>query len=77
MLDILFQSIEELKKKLSASRAMYISHIEAVQNVVRLHKASSIAGLEEISLMASSSTQSIKDVGFNYLGWLFYHFVFL
>ncbi|KAH8504742.1 hypothetical protein H0E87_012111 [Populus deltoides] len=60
-LDMHYKSIEELKKKLSASRAMYISHIEAVQNVVRLHKASSIAGLEEISSMASSSTQSIKD----------------
>ncbi|KAJ6968437.1 kinesin-like protein KIN-5C [Populus alba] len=55
------KSIEELKKKLSSSRAVYISHIEAVQNVVRLHKASSIAGLEEISLFASSSAQSIKD----------------
>ena len=74
---ILFQSIEELKKKLSSSRAVYISHIEAVQNVVRLHKASSIAGLEEISLFASSSAQSIKDVGCNYLNILFYHFLFL
>ncbi|KAG6744026.1 hypothetical protein POTOM_052734 [Populus tomentosa] len=55
------KSIEELKKKLSSSRAVYISHIEAVQNVVRLHKASSIAGLEEISLFASSSAESIKD----------------
>ncbi|KAJ6316430.1 hypothetical protein OIU78_019674 [Salix suchowensis] len=55
------KSIEELKKKLSSSRAVYISHIEAVQNVVRLHKAGSIAGLEEISLLASSSAQTIKD----------------
>ena len=73
----LFQSIEELKKKLSSSRAVYISHIEAVQNVVRLHKASSIAGLEEISLLASSSAQTIKDVGCNYLNLLFYHSIFL
>ncbi|KAJ6750020.1 hypothetical protein OIU85_000629 [Salix viminalis] len=55
------KSIEELKKKLSSSRAVYISHIEAVQNVVRLHNAGSIAGLEEISLLASSSAQTIKD----------------
>jgi kinesin family protein 11 len=56
---------------------VYISHIEAVQNVVRLHKASSIAGLEEISLFASSSAESIKDVGCNYLNILFYHFFLL
>ncbi|KAF9680860.1 hypothetical protein SADUNF_Sadunf06G0165500 [Salix dunnii] len=60
-LDVHHKSIKELKKKLSASRAVYVSHIEAMQNVVRLHKASSIAGLEEISSLASSSTQSIKD----------------
>ncbi|KAG5243976.1 kinesin-related protein [Salix suchowensis] len=63
-LDVHHKSLKELKKKLSASRAVYASHIEAMQNVVSLHNASSIAGLEEISSLASSSTQSIKD----YLG---------
>lgn len=52
-----------MKKKLKASRALYISHIEAMQNVVRLHKASSIAGLEEISSSASSNAGSIEEVG--------------
>ncbi|KAJ6743247.1 KINESIN MOTOR DOMAIN-CONTAINING PROTEIN-RELATED [Salix viminalis] len=60
-LDVHHKSLKELKKKLSASRAVYASHIEAMQNVVSLHNASSIAGLEEISSLASSSTQSIKD----------------
>ncbi|KAJ6698367.1 125 KDA KINESIN-RELATED PROTEIN-LIKE [Salix purpurea] len=60
-LDVHHKSLKELKKKLSASRAVYASHIEAMQNVVSLHNASSIAGLEEISSLASSSKQSIKD----------------
>ncbi|KAJ6745954.1 125 KDA KINESIN-RELATED PROTEIN-LIKE [Salix koriyanagi] len=60
-LDVHHKSLKELKKKLSASRAVYASHIEAMQNVVSLHNASSIAGLEEISSLASSSIQSIKD----------------
>lgn len=53
----------DIKKKVTASRALYISHIEAVQNVVRLHKASSDACLEEISTLASSNAQSIEEVG--------------
>lgn len=53
----------DLKKKVKSSRALYLSHIEAVQNVVRLHKASSVAGLEEISSLASSNAQSIEEVG--------------
>lgn len=64
-----FQAVKDMKKKLSASRALYISHIEAVQNVVRLHKASSIAALEEISSLASSNAQSIEDVGSNKLSF--------
>lgn len=54
-----------MKKKVTSSRALYISHIEAVQNVVRLHKASSNASLEEISALASSNAQSIEEVGSN------------
>ncbi|KAF2289708.1 hypothetical protein GH714_038107 [Hevea brasiliensis] len=60
-LDIHDKAVKDMKKKLTTSRALYISHIEAVQNVVRLHKASSIAGLEEISSLASSNAQSIED----------------
>ncbi|GFY97845.1 P-loop containing nucleoside triphosphate hydrolases superfamily protein [Actinidia rufa] len=45
---------------MSASRALYISHIEALQNVVRLHNASSNAGLEEISASVSSNADSIE-----------------
>ncbi|KAI3471800.1 hypothetical protein Pfo_028453 [Paulownia fortunei] len=49
----------ELKNKVSASRALCISHFEAVQNVVRLHKAGSNAALDELSALASSYSDSI------------------
>lgn len=55
----------DLKKKMTASGALYISHIEAVQNVVRLHNASSNAGLEEISASVSSHASSIGQVSSN------------
>lgn len=54
-----------MKKKVASSRALYLSHIEAVQNVVRLHKASSNAGLDEVSSLASANAHSIEEVGSN------------
>lgn len=54
-----------MKKKVASSRALYLSHIEAVQNVVRLHKASSNAGLDEVSSLASANADSIEEVGSN------------
>ncbi|XP_010943824.1 kinesin-like protein KIN-5C isoform X2 [Elaeis guineensis] len=61
-LDFHDKAVSELKRKVSASRALYTSHIEAVQNVVRLHKASSNAGLEEMSSMISASTCSLDQL---------------
>ncbi|CAN1134073.1 Kinesin-like protein KIN-5C [Linum perenne] len=55
------KAVKDIKKKLKNTRMLYTSHIEALQNVVRLHKAGSIAGLEEISTLASSDAQSIED----------------
>ncbi|CAK9323030.1 unnamed protein product [Citrullus colocynthis] len=55
------KAIMDMKKKLSSSRTLYISHIDALQNVVRLHKASSNATLEDISSLASSSARSIEE----------------
>lgn len=52
----------DMKKKLSSSRTLYVSHIEALQNVVRLHKANSNATLEDITVLASSSASSIEEV---------------
>lgn len=59
----------DLKKKVQSSRALYLSHIEAVQNVVRLHKASSNASLEEISSLAAANAHSIEEVGSNGLSF--------
>lgn len=52
-----------IKNKMTASKALYISHIEFVQNVVRLYNASSKANLGEIYASASSTVGSIKQVG--------------
>ncbi|KAI3902650.1 hypothetical protein MKW92_050246 [Papaver armeniacum] len=50
------KSAVDLKKKVAGSRGLLVSHIEAMQNVMRLHKASSNASLDEIS---SETTNSI------------------
>ncbi|KAI6674070.1 hypothetical protein NL676_001976 [Syzygium grande] len=55
------RAVLNMKKKVTASRAMYISHIEALQNVVRLHKASCNAGLDNILSLASSDVQSSEE----------------
>ncbi|KAI8016226.1 Kinesin-like protein KIN-5C [Camellia lanceoleosa] len=59
-LDIHNKAVIDLKKKMTASRAVYISHMEAVQNVVCLHNASSNAAVEEISASVSSNVHSIE-----------------
>ncbi|KAM7264573.1 hypothetical protein ACFE04_002256 [Oxalis oulophora] len=51
----------DLKKKSSDTRALFTSHIEALQNVVRLHNASSNASLDEISTLASSNAHSVNE----------------
>ncbi|KAL4571599.1 hypothetical protein LXL04_018362 [Taraxacum kok-saghyz] len=56
------KAIGELKKKVSASRSLYISHLEDMENVVRLHKASANGSLEDISSMASSNATSIEQL---------------
>ncbi|VVB02333.1 unnamed protein product [Arabis nemorensis] len=55
------KAILEMKNKVRASRDLYSSHLEAVQNVVRLHKANSNASLEEVSALATSSACSIDE----------------
>jgi kinesin family protein 11 len=54
-----------LKEKMKEIRGVYVSHIEAVQNVVRLHMANSDASLEELSSAISSHGHSIEEVCFN------------
>ncbi|GAV82946.1 Kinesin domain-containing protein [Cephalotus follicularis] len=60
-LDIHGKAVTDMKKKVTSSRTLYLSHIETVQNVVRLHKASSNSSLDEISALASCNAQSIEE----------------
>ncbi|CAN4121329.1 unnamed protein product [Withania somnifera] len=55
------KAVLDLSRKINSSKALYISHIEAMQNVVRLHKATSNAALEGISTLASSNSISTKE----------------
>ncbi|CAI9097700.1 OLC1v1034170C1 [Oldenlandia corymbosa var. corymbosa] len=55
------KALLEIKKKTNNSKALFISHFEAVQNVVRLHGAGSNAALDEISNLATSGSQSMKE----------------
>lgn len=59
--DVNVKALMDVKKKVNASQLLYISHIEAMQNVVRLHKACSDAGLEEISTIVAANVQSVED----------------
>ncbi|KAI3694582.1 hypothetical protein L1987_77549 [Smallanthus sonchifolius] len=56
------KAISDLKKKVSASRSLYISHIEDMENVVRLHKASANGSMEDISAKAFSSARSVEEL---------------
>ncbi|XP_027903365.1 kinesin-like protein KIN-5C [Vigna unguiculata] len=59
-LDVHDKAVADFKTKVTSLRALYISHIEAVQNVVRLHKASSDAAFEELTSAISSNGDSIE-----------------
>ncbi|KAG6500958.1 hypothetical protein ZIOFF_040820 [Zingiber officinale] len=52
----------ELKKKVLASKSLFVSHMEAVQNVVRLHKAGNTANLEEMSDLVASNCCSLDQL---------------
>ncbi|EPS73213.1 hypothetical protein M569_01542 [Genlisea aurea] len=55
------KAFSEIRKKISSCRALFVSHIEAVQNIVCLHKADSNAALEELSSLSSSSSIFIHE----------------
>ncbi|CAJ1885017.1 unnamed protein product [Sphenostylis stenocarpa] len=59
-LEVHDKAVGDFKMKVTSLRALYISHIEAVQNVVRLHQASSDATLEELTSFISSNGDSIE-----------------
>ncbi|XP_060201161.1 kinesin-like protein KIN-5C [Lycium barbarum] len=55
------KAVLDLTRKINSSKALYIAHFEAMQNVVRLHKSTSNAALEEISTLTSSNSISTKE----------------
>ncbi|XP_057425345.1 kinesin-like protein KIN-5C [Lotus japonicus] len=55
------EAVGDVKKKVTALKALYISHLEVVHNVVRLHKSHSDANFEEISSLISSNGYSIEE----------------
>lgn len=57
----MFKATSEIKKKILASKALYMSHMEAFQNVVLLHKANSNSTLEDISSLSAASCCSLDQ----------------
>ncbi|TVU04542.1 hypothetical protein EJB05_47656 [Eragrostis curvula] len=55
------KATSELKKKILASKSVYMSHMEAFQNVVLLHKANTNASLEDISSLSAASCCSLDQ----------------
>ncbi|KAI3995533.1 hypothetical protein MKX01_023278 [Papaver californicum] len=55
------KSVVDLKKKVAGSRGLLVSHIEAMQKVVRLQKASSNAYLDEISSVTSANADTVEQ----------------
>ncbi|KAI7748783.1 hypothetical protein M8C21_013644 [Ambrosia artemisiifolia] len=62
LININNKAISDLKKKVSDSRNLYISHVEDMENVVRLHKASANGSLEDISAKAISNARSVEEL---------------
>ncbi|KAL8259949.1 hypothetical protein R6Q59_027902 [Mikania micrantha] len=56
------KALSDLKKKITASKNLYISHVEDMGNVVRLHKASANGSLEDISAKALSNAQCVDEL---------------
>ncbi|CAO2207584.1 unnamed protein product [Urochloa humidicola] len=56
------KATSDLKKKILASKSLYMSHMEAFQNVVLLHKASANATLEDISSLSAASCCSLDQL---------------
>ncbi|GJX86622.1 kinesin-like protein KIN-5C, partial [Tanacetum coccineum] len=56
------KAITDLKNKVSASKNLYISHIEDMENVVRLHKATANGCLDDLKILASSDARCVKEL---------------
>ncbi|KAJ3681550.1 hypothetical protein LUZ60_016039 [Juncus effusus] len=61
-LDFHDKVVKDLTKKVTDSKGMCMSHIEGIENVVRLHKAGTNASLEELASVHSSNHSSLNQV---------------
>ncbi|CAI9284119.1 unnamed protein product [Lactuca saligna] len=61
------------KKNVFASKNLYISHIETMENIVRLHMANANGSLEDISALASSNACSVEEIWDVGIGEAVYH----
>ncbi|CAM0911628.1 unnamed protein product [Alopecurus aequalis] len=52
----------EIKKKILASKSLYMSHMEAFQNIVLLHKANTNSTLEDVSSLSAASCCSLDQL---------------
>ncbi|KAM0877192.1 hypothetical protein ACQ4PT_035653 [Festuca glaucescens] len=52
----------EIKKKVLASKSLYMSHMEAFQNIVLLHKANTNSTLEDVSSLSAASCCSLDQL---------------
>ncbi|KAH9322160.1 hypothetical protein KI387_016799, partial [Taxus chinensis] len=56
------KSAEELKQKVVDLKALYFSHLESLQNIVRLHKSNSNASLDDINSSASTNVTLFEEM---------------
>nr|GEW03252.1 kinesin-like protein KIN-5C [Tanacetum cinerariifolium] len=56
------KAITDLKNKVSSSKNLYISHIEDMENVVRLHKATANGCLDDLKGLASSNARCVEEL---------------
>ncbi|GJT02324.1 copia protein [Tanacetum coccineum] len=54
-------AITDLKNKVSASKNLYISYIEDMENIIRLHKATTNGRLDDLKSLASSDARCVKE----------------
>ncbi|XP_078152877.1 P-loop containing nucleoside triphosphate hydrolases superfamily protein [Carex rostrata] len=56
------KAVSDLRKKVLDSKIMYQSHVEGIENVVRLHKSTTNASLEELASVDSANHSSMKQM---------------
>ncbi|KAJ4783167.1 Kinesin-like protein [Rhynchospora pubera] len=56
------KAVSELRTKVLDSKTLYMSHVEGIENVVRLHKSTTNASLEEMASVDFTNHSSLKQM---------------